>query len=105
MYKRRQSESSIENSCRDIAHALGWLSRKMNGLGFRSWPDRFFVSPRGRRGRSFWVEFKRPGEVPTPDQERMIAELRARGESVYTLDNKEDFKKVLKHESLYQHKP
>lgn len=104
-YKAKQSEASIEKSCRDYAHDRSWTSRKMNGLGFRSWPDRLFIPPRVKkqmvntRGRRFWVEFKRPGEEPTPDQARQISELRERGETVYVLDNKEDFIKVFIYEN------
>lgn len=100
-YKPRQKESSIEESCRKYAHDRGWTSRKMNGLGFRSWPDRFFI-PRKMPGKPtrgvlgtltyrFWVEFKRPGEESTPDQKRMQKDLRERGEIVYECDNKKDF--------------
>jgi hypothetical protein len=102
--RRKQLESSIEGSCRDHAHERGWTSRKMNGLGFNSWPDRIFIArvrPRGMRRalrllerRTFWVEFKRPGEVPTAGQWRMIRDLRSRGETVYVIDNREDFIKV-----------
>ena len=82
--RARRREGSIEETCRQSALALGWASRKMNGLGFRSWPDRFFIPPvvgnkalrafsRGnvaqmsarleahqvQKRRGFWVEFKR----------------------------------------------
>lgn len=98
-------ESRIESTCRDIAHAAGWVTRKMNGLGFNSWPDRLFIPPKLRRKvykgntfhlyqRVFWVEFKRPGEEPTPAQDRMIKELRGRGEVVYVIDNVEEFRRV-----------
>lgn len=96
--KREQLEGSIEESCRTYAKERGWDSRKMNGLGFRDWPDRLFIPPVVRRRRqrsSFWVEFKKPGEVPTPSQATKIALLRARGEEVYVLDNRDDFIKVL----------
>lgn len=94
-------ESYIENTGRDIAHAAGWTSRKMNGLGFNSWPDRLFI-PRVDKHkklrhtpmRAFWVEFKRPGEEPTPAQWRMIKDLRKRGEIVYVIDNVEGFRRV-----------
>lgn len=98
--KKKVLESAIENDCRDYAHARGWLSRKMNGLGFRSWPDRLFVPRKMKRRENpfvlspFWVEFKRPGEEPTPDQARMIKDLRARGETVHVFDNKQDFIKA-----------
>ncbi len=99
-------ESNIEESCREYAHAKGWTSRKMNGFGFRSWPDRFFL-PKPIKGmdktlkrslgsltRRFWVEFKRPGETSTPDQRRMQKDLRKRGEVVYEIDNKQEFIRI-----------
>lgn len=97
--RRQQLEGSIEESCRKYAQERGWDSRKMNGLGFRDWPDRFFIPPVVRRSKqrrgSFWVEFKRPGEEPTTSQAEKIRLLRARGETVYVLDNRDDFIKVL----------
>lgn len=95
--RRRRKEGSIEESCRVLAQDRGWTSRKMNGLGFRDWPDRIFLPPvTSRRGRRFWAEFKRPGEEPTPAQAKMHRNLRARGEEVWVLDNKEDFEKVMR---------
>lgn len=93
--KKQVLESRIERACVDKAKDLGWLARKMNGLGFRSWPDRLFIPPawlvKLGRGKSIWVEFKRSGEVPTPDQLRIHADLRARGEEVHVFDNREAF--------------
>ena len=86
-----------------------WISRKMNGLGFRSWPDRFFLPPSPQilvklasKDRKFfksatverlrfWVEFKRRGETSTPDQVRVQKDLRARGERVYECDSFDSF--------------
>jgi hypothetical protein len=97
----RRTEASVEESCRRYAHDRGWTSRKMNGMGFRSWPDRLFLPPRAARGEQlpwtgarFWVEFKRPGKEPTPDQARMHRELRARGETVYVLSDRQGFIRV-----------
>ena len=68
----------------------------MNGLGFRSWPDRFFLPPRPKKQATrFWIEFKRVGEVLTDEQARMQVDLRARGETVYACDNLEDFIVIL----------
>lgn len=107
MRKKKILESNVEG--RSVRHAKerGWTSRKMNGLGFRSWPDRLFLPPRGTtRDREaagysvaslrhpFWVEFKRPGKEPTPDQARLHRDLRARGEVVHVCDSFESFRKV-----------
>ncbi len=97
-------ERDIEESCRKIALKKGWVSRKMNGMGFNHWPDRLFIPPasashklfkKGVKLRPFWVEFKRPGEEPTEMQQRMIDDLQMRGEEVHVCDNEEDFGNIL----------
>lgn len=95
---RKENEGAIEQRCVDHARDRRWLARKMNGLGFRSWPDRLFI-PRETKAllsqrRAIWVEFKRPGEGPTLEQRRMHKDLRARGEVVYIVDNLRDFIKI-----------
>lgn len=72
----------------------GWLARKMNGLGFRAWPDRLFI-PLSKKLRSFWVEFKREGEEPTVLQTKIHQMLRTRGERVEVIDNYDDFIKLI----------
>jgi hypothetical protein len=93
-----QLESAIEDACRLIAAEHGWLSRKMNGLGHRSWPDRLFIQPPTLigGGDDFWVEFKRPDVDVTPDQKRMISNLKARGQKVYICHSTDEFRKILK---------
>lgn len=95
---RRPRESAVENPCCRHARALGFLVRKMNGRGFRWWPDRLLVGPPVAPG-TLWVEFKRPPsgprakhEEPTEAQAALHAELRARGEEVWVVDSVEDFK-------------
>jgi len=74
----------------------------MNGLGFRDWPDRLFLPPHGKRsGRRFWAEFKRIGQDLTPSQEEMHADLKARGEEVYTVRTRDEFEKILKAHSSF----
>lgn len=58
---------------------------KMNILGRASMPDRLFLFP----DRPRWIEFKRPGEEPTPLQADKIAQLRELGYEVEVHDNKE----------------
>lgn len=98
--RRGRREASIEESCRLVAKNLGWESRKMNGLGFRDWPDRLFIPPRPVKPmrRAFWVEFKRLGEEPTPAQGKRIEDLRRRGERVYVCDNVPGFKSIIRAE-------
>jgi hypothetical protein len=99
--RRRRLEKSVEEPCRLAAQSAGWVSRKMNGFGFRSWPDRLFLPPEvplGRRSSAsrFWVEFKRPGEDATAEQARIHKSLRLRGESVYVCHSKEEFLRALR---------
>jgi hypothetical protein len=64
----------------------------MNGLGFRAWPDRLFVSPNGRVA---WVEFKKPGGQPTLSQALMHATLRQMGHHPIVVDNVDYGKQVI----------
>lgn len=108
---RKRKEASIEQSCIRHAQSLGWGHRKMNGTGHRSWPDRVFTPPRKDPPLKgyvkfvgvkpvvrplVFVEFKRPGEDPTPQQADNHQELRARGQLVYVCRSLEEFKEVLR---------
>lgn len=113
--RRGESEAALEHWCVGKAKERGWVSRKMNGLGFRDWPDRLFIRPlklisrhsrqllpaalSPRRGwtyqRPVWVELKRRGEVPTLNQSVLHKMLRDRGEDVRVIDTKEAFVELL----------
>lgn len=88
-----RTEASIERACVDFAKRRGWLVRKMNGMGYRSWPDRLFIG--SRDARNFWVEFKRPDKAPTPGQWKIINALTARGEIVHVIDDVDAFKRMV----------
>jgi hypothetical protein len=89
--RTRPLERTIEAAGTRYGKSLGFLSRKMNGLGFRSWPDRMYVGP----GVVFFLEYKRLGEEPTPLQAWMHGVLRSAGLRVYVPDTAEDAKKIL----------
>jgi hypothetical protein len=92
--KKRVLERGIENrACKEIVK-LGGLTRKMNGLGNRSWPDRLIIG----FGVQYYIEFKKPGEDPTPLQLKLHRELRKRGHIVLVLDNVEDAVRSFKKE-------
>lgn len=97
--KRKQLERDLEARCVRVAKARGFASRKMNGLGFAAWPDRLFLPPKTAwpwlAGKRFWVEFKREGEDPTRLQAHLHDDLRARGETVFVIDNARDFDAAL----------
>jgi hypothetical protein len=82
---RRDLETSVERRVvRDAKLDLGLRSLKLNLRYDSGWPDRVFLLP---HGRTFWVEFKRPGDVPGPLQEARRAELRALGHDVVWFDD------------------
>lgn len=53
--------------------------RKMNGFGFRSWPDRAYLFP---KGVVIFIEYKRPGEILSRGQQHEIKELKRLGYAV-----------------------
>jgi len=72
------------------ARAKGYLCRKLNGEGFRGWPDQLVISP---LGNIKFIEFKRPGRYKDPNdglsanQAEIIAKLRANGCEVLVTDS------------------
>lgn len=77
-------ESYIERQVVKAAEASGFMQRKIVYQNRAGSPDRWFFGP---GGRLIIVEFKRPGEVPEPHQEREIARLRNLGFEVHVIDN------------------
>lgn len=84
-------EIDLEKKAVKWARARGWFSRKYRSPGHRASPDRIFI----RRGRVFFVEFKRLGNAPTRQQEDEIESLLLHGADVVWLDSLEDFKAVI----------
>lgn len=81
-------ERTIEDACLRRANKNGWMSRKMNGMGFNSWPDRLFIAPNGDH---IYVEFKRPGQKPTTKQLALHKRMTQQGCTVLVVDNTQDF--------------
>ena len=75
------------------ARAKGYLCRKLNGEGFRGWPDQMTVSP---LGNIKFIEFKRPGKYKDPNdglsvnQAKIIGELRNHSCEVLVTDSSDD---------------
>lgn len=75
-------EAKIERKvCEDALSKLGVPSFKW---GVDGWPDRGYLIP---GGRPFFIEFKRPGEVPDPRQEFRIECLKTWGYEVEVHDD------------------
>ena len=79
-------ERDIEKRVCDFAKKLGMLVFKFTSPSRRSVPDRLFITP---VGVVFFVEFKRKGQKPTPAQAVEIDKIRAKGVSVFVIDNVE----------------
>lgn len=80
------------------ARAKGFLCRKMNGEGYRGWPDQLIEG----QGQSHWyIEFKRPGKYKDPkdglsaNQLEMVTKLRALGKQVLVTDSADEALKFI----------
>jgi hypothetical protein len=79
---KRIPESVAENKfCREVK-SDGGLVRKMNGLGFRSWHDRWVIPP---NGQDFLIEFKAKGEDLSPLQADFHEGMTSRSFPHYTV--------------------
>ena len=84
-------ESTIETNCSKWAKANGWLGFKFSSPQQRGVPDRLYI----RDGLTVYVEFKALGKLPTKYQLHTIGKIRAKGATVYVIDNLEDFINVM----------
>lgn len=91
------AESKIEKAVCEYAEEQGYLVRKLQWIGRRGAPDRFFTSRAGRV--SFMIEFKAPGEMLGPDQAREIEKLRDSGFTVFVCDDEDEGRKFV-HEAI-----
>lgn len=79
-------EADIELAVVAWAEDHGWHVRKVAWIGRDGAPDRVFFG----HGRTVWVEFKKPGEVPRPIQVREHKRMAAGGARVHVVDNVAD---------------
>ena len=77
-------EKDIEKKVCDYAKEKGMLVYKFTSPARRGVPDRLFVV---NGGRIFFIEFKAPGKLLSPAQEREHYRLAQHGVDVYTTDN------------------
>jgi hypothetical protein len=79
-------ESAIEREACDLCVVkLGVPSLKLNVRGNTGMPDRLFWTP----NKPILIEFKRPGQTPTPKQLFIHKTLRRRGYRVEVHDDAE----------------
>lgn len=88
---RKSREVALEEKGWNYAESRGWFQCKFVSPSKNGMPDRFHM----RAGRVVFIEWKKPGEVPTTQQAKRHNELRDQGAEVYWFDNLEDAKKVL----------
>ena len=76
-------EKQIENKVCTYAKTLGFLAMKFTSPQRSAVPDRLFV----HSGVFFFIEFKAPGNKPTPAQTREHIRIRDAGGYVFVVDN------------------
>ncbi len=72
--------------CKQVKKRLGGTARKYNSPGRAAEPDRILTW----EGLCVFVECKRPGEKPTPAQNKAMNHLRDDGQLVFWVDTKHD---------------
>jgi len=77
-------EKQIERNVCDYAHDAGMLVYKFTSLNRAAVPDRLFITP---KGTSWFIEFKRAGQKPTPQQTREHDRLRGHKVAVFVVDS------------------
>jgi len=87
---RRLLEKDVQKQCVDWARAHGSYARKFSSQSQRSVPDYICITA----GRAWFVEFKKPGGVPTTAQLDEHAALRSAGADVYVVDSFSKFKEL-----------
>lgn len=78
-------EIEIERPASQFAEMRGWFEAKIQSPGKRGMPDRIYH----RHGMTMYVEYKAPGEKPTPQQRKRHSEIRDHGVPVHVIDNLE----------------
>jgi hypothetical protein len=80
-------ERDIENKFVKEVKKLGCKTRKLNGMGYKSWPDRLILCP---GGAILFIEFKKPGEGLSELQQSLHSEVAEIGHVFKTYDSWED---------------
>ena len=80
-----RSEASIERAFVRWCNDRSIITRKLNGPGYRGWPDRMVIL---KNGIVLFIEFKRPGGKLTPSQRSLHELLKSYANiTVYVCDN------------------
>lgn len=84
-------EIRLEDDAIDLAKRRGWRQWKVQFIGVRGAPDRWFF----KAGRLLIVEFKKRDKKPEPQQARRHRQLAEAGFKVHAIDRYEDFVALL----------
>ena len=85
-------ESSVERSIVKYAKSQGWWTVKFFPFGIKGIPDRICI----RNGVVLFIEVKAAGEKLRPLQAYIHKVMREHGAFVFTCDNLDDAKRILK---------
>lgn len=86
---RLPKETKIETALVNLVLSYEGECKKLQGVGNKSWPDRFCLFP---WGKVWFVETKKPGKKPDRLQLHIHAKLREMGFNVSVIWNKEQLK-------------
>jgi hypothetical protein len=84
-------EARIEDTVVARAIRSGWFVRKVAWLGRKDAPDRVFA----KGGRTVWIEFKAPGEVPRASQTHEHRLMKDAGMEVHVVSSIDEGLSVL----------
>lgn len=82
-------ENKIETALVNLVLSYEGECKKLQGVGNKSWPDRFCLFP---WGKVWFVETKKPGKKPDRLQLRIHTKLREMGFNVSVIWNAEQLK-------------
>lgn len=77
-------EKQIEESVCQYAREAGMLVYKFTSPNRAAVPDRLLITP---KGTSWFIEMKRSGQKPTPQQQREHDRLRGHNVMVFVVDS------------------
>jgi hypothetical protein len=90
--KRKILEKDVEGEVCAYAVKHGWYHRKFSSPNHRAVPDQLMITS---DDIVIFVEFKRPGEKPTPAQIREATRLQEKRQRVFCCDDIEKGKKLV----------
>lgn len=85
-------ESELQSDIIDFAHVRGWFCVKVVSPSRRGMMDLYAL----RKGRHVWIEVKRQGEEPRPQQAKVAREMRSQLAEVYAVDTIEQAREILR---------